>query len=333
MLKYKLLIKGQSPQDIIDVADGCFQLNEEYYGGIYPKGAREKQIYQNICSTKTFLIQPRKSDTNTYYHNYLYKLSNQRYPEQFWVEIFAYRFGCLIGIEVPPAFVAINTKSSEGENSSGAFIEWMYDPFLTNYKEAGDLFEVLEDDFDIKRGTTHNFSSCVSLLEQYKNDEKFNFIGDSEEFFVNMFIFDALIGNTDRHQNNWALLFSNDSRIKVKGAPFFDNGTSMGHEILNQKIDFQNIITYISKGRPHMRWTRDENRITFNEFIIRILKHFPHTKPKMLDLLSFSIQDVGFILQELQDFNVPTRLTSKRAKFMVDLINARQDSLIHLINR
>lgn len=332
MLNYKLPIKEQALHEIINVADSCFQLNEEYYG-TYPKGAREKQIFQNICSDKSFLIQPRIAGKNTYYHNYLYKFSNRRYPEQFWVEIFAYRFGCLIGIEVPPAFVAINTKSSEDENSSGAFIEWMYDPLLTNYKEAGDLFVKIEDDFDIERGTTHNFLSCEALLERYKNDENYDFIGETNEFWVKMFVFDALIGNTDRHQNNWALLFSNDSRIKVKGAPFFDNGTSMGHEILNQKIDFQNIITYISKGRPHMRWTRDENRITFNEFIIRLLDHLPHTKPKMLDLLSFSIQDVGFILQELQDFNIPTRLTSKRAKFMVDLINARQDSLIHLINR
>jgi hypothetical protein len=332
MPNYKLPYKEQTPKDIIDVTDSCFQLNDEYYG-TYPKGAREKQIYQNLCSPKDFLIQPRKSGTNTYYHNYLYKLSNRRYPEQFWIEIFAYRLGCLIGIEVPPAFVAINTKSTEVENSSGAFIEWMYDPLIRTYKEAGDLFVDLEGDFDVKKGTTHNFLSSVSLLEKYKNDEKFEFIGDSDEFWVNMFIFDALIGNTDRHQNNWALLYSNDEIKQIKGAPYFDNGTSMGHEVLKYKIDSVDIITYISRGRPHMRWDHGENRITFCDFIKRLLDRMPHKKQKMLDNLNFSIDDVRFILQELQDFDIPARLTLKRATFMVDLIKARQAALIQLIDR
>jgi hypothetical protein len=329
MPNYRLLYKEQTLQDIIDVADPCFQLNEEYYG-TYPKGAREKQIYQNICSPKPFLIQPRKSGTNAYYHNYLYKLSNRRYPEQFWVEIFAYRFGCLIGIEVPPAFVAVNTNSPARETACGAFIEWMYDPLLVNYKEAGDLLVALEGDFDLEKGTTHNFLSCKSLLEN-KDNEYFN--GDVHDFWVNMFIFDALIGNTDRHQNNWALLYSLDAGIQVKGAPYFDNGTSMGHEILNQKIDTFDIITYISNGRPHMRWSLDEERITFDDFIRRLLDLWPHKKQQMLDILDFSIDDVKFILQELQSFDTPTRLTSKRAIFMAELLQQRQKSLIQLINR
>jgi len=206
----------------------------------------------------------------------------------------------------------------------------MYDPLLMNYKEAGDLLVDLESDFDVKRGTTHNFLSCVSLLEKF-NNASFMFEGDLDEFWVKMFIFDALIGNTDRHQNNWALLFSKDARIQVKGAPYFDNGTSMGHEILNQNIDTVNIMNYISKGRPHMRWSRGQERIFFNVFIKNLLDLFPHTKNKMLDILHFSIEDVKFILQELQDFITPTRLTSKRAKFMAELLQARQNSLIQMI--
>jgi hypothetical protein len=259
-------------------------------------------------------------------------LSNRRYPEQFWIEIFAYRFGCLIGVEVPPAFVAVNTNSTVIENSSGAFIEWMYDPLLKNYKEAGDLFVDLEGDFDVEKGTTHNFLSCVSLLEKFNDGEKSMFIGNSDGFWVNMFIFDALIGNTDRHQNNWALLYSNNLK-EVKGAPYFDNGTSMGHEIINEKIDNIDIKTYISRGRPHMRWTRGEERITFNDFIGRLLDRLPHTKQKMLDILDFSIEDVKYILQELHAFDTSTKLTSKRAEFMAELLNARQDNLIQLIDR
>lgn len=42
----------------------------------------------------------------------------------------------------------------------------------------------------------------------------------------NVFIFDALIGNTDRHQSNWAILFPKNIN-DVHVCPIYDNGSSL----------------------------------------------------------------------------------------------------------
>lgn len=47
--------------------------------------------------------------------------------------------------------------------------------------------------------------------------------------WIQMMIFDFLIGNTDRHQNNWAILFKsiNDHVSEVGACPLYDNGSSL----------------------------------------------------------------------------------------------------------
>ncbi len=45
-----------------------------------------------------------------------------------------------------------------------------------------------------------------------------------KEDFLKMLIFDFLIGNTDRHQNNWAVIFEND---KWWWSPLYDNSSSL----------------------------------------------------------------------------------------------------------
>lgn len=49
-------------------------------------------------------------------------------------------------------------------------------------------------------------------------------------FWIQMMIFDYLIGNTDRHQNNWALLARIDTEkktVSLRGCPLYDNGSSL----------------------------------------------------------------------------------------------------------
>lgn len=46
-----------------------------------------------------------------------------------------------------------------------------------------------------------------------------------EDFFWEMFIIDALIGNNDRNMSNWGILINNDTSFS-RIAPVFDNGSS-----------------------------------------------------------------------------------------------------------
>lgn len=69
------------------------------------------------------------------------------------------------------------------------------------------------------------------LKDEYTNEEySFQMIQNSiKENYINnilqMMIFDALIGNSDRHASNWAIIFYR--RIFQRFCPLYDNGSSL----------------------------------------------------------------------------------------------------------
>lgn len=51
-----------------------------------------------------------------------------------------------------------------------------------------------------------------------------------QEIWLEMMLFDYLIGNTDRHQSNWGLLLkvsTDKKRIRLRHCPLYDNGSSL----------------------------------------------------------------------------------------------------------
>lgn len=50
--------------------------------------------------------------------------------------------------------------------------------------------------------------------------------------FVGYLLFDAWIGNTDRHHENWGLIIDRDRRLTL--APTFDHASSLGRELTDQ---------------------------------------------------------------------------------------------------
>ena len=61
---------------------------------------------------------------------------------------------------------------------------------------------------------------------------------------LNMLVFDFLIGNSDRHQNNWAVLKSGDN---TDFSPLYDNGSSLCSFISDQQAE-----SYM--GKDLVRW-------------------------------------------------------------------------------
>jgi len=66
---------------------------------------------------------------------------------------------------------------------------------------------------------------CVDHI--FRSTEKFI----SPAAWIEMMMFDFLIGNADRHQSNWAILAkytdSNHTSIRVRKCPLYDNGSSL----------------------------------------------------------------------------------------------------------
>lgn len=170
-----------------------------------------------------------------------------------------------------------------------------------------------------------------------------NFNVNWKNYWAKAFVFDALIGNTDRHQDNWGIIIAanyNDSKqdkpvIKsVRISPVFDNGTSMGHEISSKKFkgfeDKNRVRKYILKGHHHMKWNiNDAFPMKHAEMLKKIAGRFPETHSIMQNCLkSVNCENFRKVLDDLVTFHVPVKLTVERANFMLELLQYRHEYLL-----
>ena len=106
-------------------------------------------------------------------------------------------------------------------------------------------------------------------------------------------VLDALIGNTDRHHENWGVL----RRRKGDGlrgivflAPSFDHATSLGRELLDERRDRflkeNRVGGYVEKGRGAIYWSEDERRGPSPlELVRRAVRTYPDLfRPAVLKL-------------------------------------------------
>lgn len=74
-------------------------------------------------------------------------------------------------------------------------------------------------------------------------------------------VLDALIGNTDRHHENWGICVSVGDLRKNRVAPSFDHASSLGRELLDARRDrhlVENRVgNYVEKGHGAIYWSGD----------------------------------------------------------------------------
>lgn len=118
-------------------------------------------------------------------------------------------------------------------------------------------------DKDKQRGQAdHHFSNIVDTIEKWFPGR---FRKSVSLHIVGYFVFDALVGNTDRHHENWGMLLKpvklpladkgmgEQMRFRVALAPTFDHGSSLGRELLDDRArlllaDPKGIERYIRKA-------------------------------------------------------------------------------------
>lgn len=254
---------------LIDVAR--WEPDSEF--AVFPQGARAKEAVFSPSEPTDPAITPNK--------RYLFKRSKKSYPDQFWGEIVAYRVGCLLGVEVPPAFVAWNSNT----NHCAALIEWFYVDGQEVSTLAGDFLQQLYPDFDRAKGKAHNLRHITALLRMFT---RAGFLEEKKwrQWWADALLFDALIGNTDRHQDNWGFLFlvARPEEFTARLMPLFDNGTSLGHERFIDHIagwQEEDYRRYLRKGTHHVSWSLEEPRIKGHfELLNKAVQEWPETRAR-----------------------------------------------------
>ena len=146
--------------------------------------------------------------------------------------------------------------------------------------------------------------------------------------FFRIVIFDFIIGNTDRHQNNWAVLQCNDI---IRICPIYDNGSSLCCYIKEENIDtylgndkvrFNSIVNSKSKSRIRVD-KRLKKESTHLEMIRYIKQNYNECIIEWVKIIKDSITDIA-IDNIISNYEVAL-ISDKRKllikKFLLEKVN------------
>ena len=142
-------------------------------------------------------------------------------------------------------------------------------------------------------------------------------------------VLDALIGNTDRHHENWGLLLRRqDYSLRGFVALSFDHASSLGRELLDDRrdrfLEENRVGDYAEKGRGAIYWSEDERRGPSPlELVRRAARDYSNLfRPVLLKLAEIDESVFSEIVRRIP----PDWMTSSAREFAVKLLcyNYRQ---------
>ena len=200
----------------------------------------------------------------------------------------------------------------------------------------------------------HGNQMLEQLVQNYDPEKKFNqsdhtmenIFSAMDEIFLSSeatelakacisgyLVLDALIGNTDRHHENWGILrWCTGDDLKGWVAPSFDHASSLGRELLDERRDRilaeGRVGAYAEKGRGAVYWSGDEPHGPSPLALVRqAVEHQPNTFWPTLKNLPFLSEA---IIINLVDRVPSDMMTPSARKFTIALIRYNLEQLMKL---
>ena len=187
-----------------------------------------------------------------------------KYPRvgrgEHWAEKIAAEVAGLLEV----SFARVELAVFRGDRGSAA------ETIAGNYLELVHGNEVLENAFPPYDSKDRNFHLSDHTLENIwlALDGAFENAADAIEAkrrLASYLVLDAVIGNTDRHSENWGILRNLDESRRVESlAPSYDHGSSLGRELMDMRRDLyiseNRVGEYVERGRGQIHWFGDDRR-------------------------------------------------------------------------
>lgn len=165
--------------------------------------------------------------------------------------------------------------------------------------------------------TTRNEASLKNAMDFAK---RFRQIPEEEikSFYYDMFVADALLGNTDRHNGNWAILTDFEGNARI--SPIYDCGSSLSPLLAEDYLDYRHlssdalntfsaILDNNNKRINYKDYLLSCENLDLNEAVKRVVGRID------LDVINKIIDDIPYI-------------SERRKQFYKDLMTIRYEKIL-----
>ncbi|MGI4794904.1 MAG: hypothetical protein ACRYG8_12680, partial [Janthinobacterium lividum] len=228
-------------------------------------------------------------------------------------------------VDVPRCFIAMDQ-----DGRLGSLVEFFYgypdEKHETRFVHASDFLQHFI--VNKKRGRPHGFRTNVTICADVAG------IPDPELWWGKVIAFDALIGNTDRHPDNWGLLTTSGgaSANTFWFAPAYDNGTSLGYQIASCDLKKYNTNAsrqrFIDRGEHHCGWDRwDDKRLPHAVACKRFGQQHIGAINAMQSVIRIDMDVVRRVVESYVDVHPALGFTVERSELVSALLQMRRDGI------
>lgn len=263
-------------------------------------------------SKRKFWFRFRESDGN----KWLFKYPRHNTGEH-WAEKISEAVATLLN--VPHARVELGTFGDTRGSMTKSFLR-----DDTTLVHGNQLLGWLVQDYD----EDQNFHQLGHTIDNifYTMDSVFSSKKSSMRASVQMgsyLVLDALIGNTDRHHENWGICYRPQGMNWVSSlAPSYDHASSLGRELLDQRRDTllnNNLIPkYSVRGRGGIfRSTRPTDPLSPLALVRESVARYPEIfRPTLLRLDNLNVESLAQAVYRVP----PNWMTDSARRFAVALM-------------
>ena len=228
----------------------------------------EEHGYFGTGGTRNKVVVENPDDGSLYYFKTSLKKGDKDYTYEFWSEVIASAIGEAFDIPVLHYDVAINN------GQLGCLSKLMIDINNEQLDEGYKWIKRYEQTYDTENRDAYTFQVIDLTLKKFFPNENFT------HMLISTIIFDSIIGNEDRHQENWGIIVSTKTLQKSRGiftkktpvietnytfAPIYDSGSSLGRELREEKVnrmlkDMNELNAYILRGKTEIHWEGEHGK-------------------------------------------------------------------------
>jgi len=245
-------------------------------------------------------------------------------------EHLAHRIGNLLGISTAKVDVGVY-------DSRIGSISYLVNSPTEELREGASFIIGKHPNYDVQNlfdPDTEEYYSVKHIFEVI-DDNKIHY------YWIQMMFFDFLIGNRDRHQNNWAYLLPIEDKgkkiIRVRPCPLYDNGSSLCCYINETQLDDylgrdKNRINALvdTKSKSAIRIDSSIKKLPNHSDVIRyLLEKYPESKKIADNIISkMSVKNIEKLIDAYPD----TLVSEKRKQLLSLFLKKKIELLVKLRN-